>query len=63
MYLCDRADKEGRCFPSVPTIAAELKMSERTVYRGLNELEKRGFIKREPRWRMNGGRSSSIYVL
>lgn len=30
-YLSDRANKEGQCWPAVPTIAREIKLSEATV--------------------------------
>lgn len=31
MYLRDRADKDGKCYPAIGTIAAELKPSRSTV--------------------------------
>jgi hypothetical protein len=37
------ADGRG-AFPSVPTIAASMKLSESTVQRGLRELEERGYL-------------------
>lgn len=33
IYLFDRADKNGECWPAIPTIAKELKLSESTVRR------------------------------
>ncbi|WP_343246990.1 helix-turn-helix domain-containing protein [Diplocloster hominis] len=63
MYLRDRADKQGRCFPSVHTIANDLKLSTRTVIRGIGDLEKSGVIKKENRFRFNGGKSSNMYYL
>ncbi|MDL2232205.1 helix-turn-helix domain-containing protein [Ruminococcaceae bacterium OttesenSCG-928-L11] len=63
MYLKNRANKDGSCFPAVGTIAKDLSLSKRTVYRALDELEQKGFIKRSARWRERGGRSSSLYEL
>lgn len=63
MYLRDRSDKEGKCFPSVKTIARDLNLSVRTVFRGLNDLEQAGLLQKEERWRNNGGRSSSVYTI
>ena len=37
-YLYDRADKEGKCWPAVPTIAREMKLSEKTVRRAILDL-------------------------
>lgn len=31
MYLHDRADKDGKCYPAIVTIARELKLSRSTV--------------------------------
>ena len=63
MYLYDRANKEMQCFPAIPTIAHELKLSESTVKRALGDLEKAGYLERENRVRQSGGKSSNIYTL
>ncbi len=63
MYLKNRANKDRTCFPAIGTIAAELKLSKRTVERALADLEKAGFVRRETRWRPRGGQSSNLYVL
>jgi len=36
LYLYDRANRDGECWPSIPTIARELKLSESTVRRGVH---------------------------
>ena len=61
MYLRDRADKNGRCYPAIPTIARDLKLSRSTVKRAIADLEKAGRLSREQRWRENGGKSSNLY--
>ena len=63
MYLKDRADKEGTCYPSIGTISKELTLSRNTVKRGIDDLIKAGFIQKETRLRENGGRSSNLYRL
>ena len=61
MYLSDRSDKEGKCYPAIGTIARELKLSRSTVKRALTDLGKSGHLSKEPRWRENGGKSSNLY--
>jgi predicted transcriptional regulator len=63
MYLCDRCDKDGKCYPAIGTIARELKLSRSTVKRALADLEKNGRIRKEQRWRENGGKSSNMFYL
>ena len=42
VYLYDRANREGECWPAVPTIAREIKLSEATVRRAIKDLRKAG---------------------
>lgn len=63
IYLADRTDKEGKCWPAIPTIARELKLSETTVRRAIRDLREAGLIRTEQRYRDNGGKSSLLYVL
>lgn len=53
LYLRGRANREGVCWPAIPTMARELKMSESTVRRGVRDLEKAGFLSVEERFRWN----------
>jgi DNA-binding transcriptional regulator YhcF (GntR family) len=62
-YLRDRTGKEGGCWPSLNTIAGDLSLSRSTVKRALDDLKRAGFIRSEPRYRENGSRSSSLYVV
>ena len=39
MYLKDRSNADGACWPSVRRIAEYLKLSRRTVQRALSDLE------------------------
>ena len=63
MYLKDHADGEGKCWPGIRTISAELRLSRSTVKRALDDLCKAGLISKEYRWRENGNLSSNLYRL
>lgn len=54
-------NKEGICWPSIPTIAKDLKLSESTVRRALGDLRKAGLVRTEQRYRENGGNSKGFY--
>jgi len=62
-YLYNRANQAGECWPAVPTIAREMKLSEATVRRGICDLRKAGFIRTEQRYRSKGGKSSLHFRL
>ena len=63
IYLADRANKDGECWPAIPTIAAELKLSQSTVHRALRDLRKAGLPETEQRYRKKGGKSSLLFRL
>ncbi len=63
LYLKDRANKEGICYPAIGTIARELSLSPSTVKRAIGDLEKDGFICKKQRWSENGGRSSLLFEI
>lgn len=63
LYLRGRANKEGVCWPAIPTMARELNMSESTVRRGVRDLQEAGFLTVEERFRWNKADSSNRYVL
>ncbi|WP_084295468.1 helix-turn-helix domain-containing protein [Desulfitibacter alkalitolerans] len=62
-YLVNRANKEFTCFPAVKTIAKDCNMSARTVQRAINDLIDAGYVKKDYRFRENGGQSSNLYTL
>ncbi len=62
-YLCDRANKKGLCWPSALTIALDLAISKRTVFRALKELEEEGFIKRIRQYGKYGEQVENLYCL
>ena len=63
VYLSDRANKDGICWPSIPTISKDLHLSESTTRRAIRDLQKAGVIQTEQRHRENGGNSSLRYLL
>ena len=63
IYLFDRANKEGQCWPAVPTIARESKLSKATVRRAIRDLRKAGLVETEQRYRTKGGKSSLLFQL
>ncbi len=63
LYLKDRVNKEGTCYPAIGTIARELHLSVSTVKRAISDLEENGFIRKKQRWRDNGGRSSLLFEI
>ena len=63
MYLQDHADKDGKCWPGIRIIAAELRLSRSTVKRALDDLYRAELIAKESRWRENGSLTSNLYRL
>lgn len=63
VYLADHANKDGQCWPAIPTIAKELKLSQSTVCRALHDLRREGLLETEQRYRLKGGKSSLLYKL
>lgn len=61
MYLRDRSDGEGKCWPGIKTIAADMKLSRSTVKRAITDLEQRGYLNKLARYRANGSRTSNLY--
>lgn len=63
MYLKDRSNTEGECWPAIKTIARDTSMSVSTVKRALADLLKCGLLQKEYRYRENGSKSSNRYLL
>lgn len=56
--LCDSANDQGECYPSVTTLMAKCSMSDRGVQKALVELEARACMRREFR----NGRSTVYWM-
>lgn len=63
IYLSDRANKDGECWPAIPTMSKELKLSQSTIRRALEDLRKEGLLITEQRYRKTGAKSSLLYRL
>ena len=63
MYLRDRSDAEGKCWPGINTIASDLGFSRSTVKRALTDLEQLGYLRRQARHRENGSWTSNLYTI
>lgn len=61
--LANYADDYGVCWPSVMTLVADLRCSERKLRDCTRELEDMGLILRLERRRDNGSRRSNAYLL
>lgn len=56
--LCDSANDQGECYPSVPVLMAKCSLSERAVQAAVATLEGAGYLRREFR----NGRSTVYWV-
>ena len=63
LYLEDRANPKGECWPSLKRMAQDLKLSQSTIRRGIKDLEKEGLLVTKQRYRANGGKSSLFYTI
>ena len=63
MYLKDRANKDGQCWPAIQTIGRDLGLSRSTVKRALKELEQAALLKKQGRKRENRGDTSNLYLI
>ena len=63
IYLVGRTNENNECWPAIPTIAKELKLSQSTVRRALHDLRKAGLLETEQRYRTKGGKSSLLYKI
>lgn len=59
MYLKDRSNAEGECWPAIKTIAKDTSMSVSTVKRAIADLIRCGLFYKEYRYRENGSNSSN----
>lgn len=57
------ADENGIAYPSQETLERETEIADRTIRTHLTHLERKGLIKRKPRRRSDGTRTSDFYIL
>lgn len=58
LALCDNANDQGECYPSISTIAEKCSLTERAVFLAIKFLEKEGILRRENRH----GRSTIYHI-
>ena len=63
MYLVQRANSDGQCWPSERRIALDLSISKSTVKRAISDLVKSGYIRTEQRYRKTGAKSSLLFTV
>jgi DNA-binding MarR family transcriptional regulator len=57
------ADKDGWCWPSMPTLADRLGITRQAVQRSIRQLAEIGYIEVEPRHRSDGSQDRNRYRL
>jgi hypothetical protein len=60
--LADHAGNSPECWPAVRTLAADCGLSDRQTRRILRELQAAGWFTTRPRYRRDGGQSSTVFV-
>ena len=63
LKLADNASDQGECWPSVPYIAEQCEISERSVQNHIQQLVKDGLVRIEERKAENGLNRSNVYHL
>lgn len=63
MYLKDRSNADGECWPAVKTIAKNTSLSVSTVKRAIADLIRCGSLTKVSRYRENGSHSSNRYFI
>ncbi|HEJ7302286.1 helix-turn-helix domain-containing protein [Serratia marcescens] len=61
LKLADNASDQGECWPSVPYIAEQCEISERSVQNHIQQLVKDGLVRIEKRLAENGLNRSNVY--
>ena len=61
--LAKYADSEGVCWPAMATLGKLARCARETVARSISRLEARGYLRRSPRFRDDGGVTSNAYRL
>jgi GntR family transcriptional regulator len=61
LALATHSNRDGWCWPSIPTIARRLGVLRQAVSRAIGELVHLGYLTVQPQTRANGSRSSNLY--
>lgn len=63
LSICDNANDEGICYPSINTIQSKTSLSRPTVIKIINKLVELNYLIKTQRARKSGGRYSSLYLV
>ena len=58
LALCDNANDQGECYPSISMLSRKCSMGERTVQNHITDMESLGIVRRESR----NGRSNIYHI-
>lgn len=63
LHLADAANHDGVSWPSIPRMARQTCLGERTIQRALSRLADAGHLQVAKRYRENGSHTSNVYQL
>jgi len=63
LAICDNANDEGICYPSIDTIQQKTSLSRPTVIKIIGKLEELNMLLKTQRAKKSGGRYSSLYLV
>jgi len=63
LYLCKFADRAGKCFPSVRSMAQCCNISKRSIFDHMRFLENEKIVSRDRRFRHDGTQTSNWYQI
>jgi len=63
LYLCKFADRAGKCFPSVRSMARCCNISKRSIFDYIRFLENADVLTRDKRFRNEGYQTSNWYQI
>lgn len=62
LWICEHADDEGLCYPSITTLSKEAGVSRRQVMREITNLENLGILQKEIR-AINNKKTTNLYQI
>lgn len=63
IFTARAGQQGGQCWPSLHTVARDLKLSVRTVQRGIADLKQAGYLGTEQRYRQSGAKGSLLFTM
>lgn len=62
MWLNSYANDDGECFPSIQKLSVNCGMSERTIYRRLEELVEKGLVRKQNQY-VDNRQTTNLYTM